>query len=219
MTNPVAPPAAPTVPVYPALGSPSFNQEAYTFGSSMPGVSTALGDIATAAYTNAQSAFESASSASNAEVTATAAAAASAAAAGATKWASGTYAQGAVVWSPANGLLYRRKTAGSSSTDPSADSAGWWLIGAPLAAPILEASANTTAQSGVHYVLTAAVTLTLPASPAVRDVVQITDLSGSYQAIVNPNGQLIRGQSGNLTLNMRVARVALVYSGASKGWI
>ena len=44
MTNPVAPPAAPTVPVYPALGSPSFNQEAYTFGSSMPGVSTALGN-------------------------------------------------------------------------------------------------------------------------------------------------------------------------------
>ena len=56
-------------------------------------------------------------------------------------------------------------------------------------------------------------------APAVRDVVQITDLSGSYQAIVNPNGQLIRGQSGNLTLNMRAARVALVYSGASKGWI
>ena len=219
MTNPVAPPAAPTVPVYPALGSPSFNQEAYTFGSSMPAVSAAIGDIATAAYTNAQSAFESASSASNAEVTATAAAAASAAAAGATKWASGTYAQGAVVWSPANGLLYRRKTSGSSSTDPSADSAGWWLIGAPLAAPILEVSANTTAQSGVHYVLTAAVTLTLPASPAVRDVVQITDLSGSYQAIVNPNGQLIRGQSGNLTLNAPVARFSLIYSGASKGWI
>lgn len=80
-------------------------------------------------------------------------------------------------------------------------------------------SANTTAQSGVHYVLTAAVTLTLPASPAVRDVVQITDLSGSYQAIVNPNGQLIRGQSGNLTLNAPVARFSLIYSGASKGWI
>ena len=219
MTNPVAPPAAPTVPVYPALGSPSFNQEAYTFGSSMPAVSVAIGDIATAAYTNAQSAFESASSASNAEVTATAAAAASAAAAGATKWVSGTYAQGVVVWSPANGLLYRRKTAGSSSIDPSADNAGWWLIGAPLAAPILEVSANTTAQSGVHYLITAALTLTLPASPAVRDVVQITDLSGSYQAIVNPNGQLIRGQSGNLTLNAPVARFSLIYSGALKGWI
>ena len=219
MTNPVAPPAAPTVPVYPALGSPSFNQDAYTYATAMPAVSTAIGAIADAAYTNAQSAFESASSASSAEVTATAAAAASAAAAGATKWASGTYAQGVVVWSPANGLLYRRKTAGSSSTDPSADSTGWWLIGAPLAAPILEVSANTTAQSGVHYVLTAAVTLTLPASPAVRDVVQITDMSGSFAAVINPNGQLIRGQSGNLTLNMRAARVALVYSGASKGWI
>ncbi len=219
MTLPIAPPAAPTVPTYPALGSPSFNQDAYTYATAMPAVSTAIGAIADAAYTNAQSAFESASSASNAEVTATAAAAASAAAAGATKWVSGTYAQGVVVWSPVNGLLYRRKTAGSSSIDPSADNTGWWLIGAPLAAPILGINSSTTAQSGVHYVLTAAVTLTLPASPAVRDVVQITDLSGSYQAIVNPNGQLIRGQSGNLTLNMRVARVALVYSGASKGWI
>ena len=51
------------------------------------------------------------------------------------------------------------------------------------------------------------------------DLLQITDLSGSFTAVINPNGQLIRGQSGNLTLNMRVARVALVYSGASKGWI
>ncbi len=219
MTLPIAPPAAPTVPVYPALGSPSFNQDAYTYATAMPAVSTAIGAIADAAYTNAQSAFESASSASNAEVTATAAAAASAAAAGATKWVSGTYAQGAVVWSPANGLLYRRKTAGSSSIDPSADNAGWWLIGAPLAAPILEISGNTTAQSGVHYLITAALTLTLPASPAVRDVVQITDLSGSFTAVINPNGQLIRGQSGSLTLNMRAARVALVYSGALKGWI
>lgn len=219
MTNPVAPPAAPTVPVYPALGSPSFNQEAYTFGSSMPGVSMALGNIATAAYTNAQSAFESASSASQAETTASAAAAAASAAAGATKWASGTYAQGAVVWSPANGLLYRRKTAGSSSIDPSADNAGWWLIGAPLAAPILEISGNTTAQSGVHYLITAALTLTLPASPAVRDVVQITDLSASLAVIVNPSGQLIRGQSGNLVLNMPAVKFALIYAGAAKGWV
>ena len=63
MTNPVAPPAAPTVPVYPALGSPSFNQEAYAYGSAMPGVSATLGAIGAAAHTNAVSAQESAAAA------------------------------------------------------------------------------------------------------------------------------------------------------------
>lgn len=60
MTNPVAPPAAPTVPVYPALGSPSFNQEAYAYGTAMPVVSATISNIGQAAYTNAVSAQESA---------------------------------------------------------------------------------------------------------------------------------------------------------------
>lgn len=58
MTNPVIPPAAPAVPVYPALGSPNFNQEAYTYGSSMPAVSDGIGAIGDATYTNAVAANE-----------------------------------------------------------------------------------------------------------------------------------------------------------------
>jgi hypothetical protein len=44
-----------------------------------------------------------------------------------TKWVSGTtYAQGAVVWSPINGLGYRRTTAnGSGTTDPSLDTTNY----------------------------------------------------------------------------------------------
>lgn len=44
-----------------------------------------------------------------------------------TKWVSGTtYENGAVVWSPINGLAYRRITAsGSGTTDPSADSTNY----------------------------------------------------------------------------------------------
>lgn len=44
-----------------------------------------------------------------------------------TKWASGsTYANGAVVWSPINGLAYRRITAsGSGTTDPSLDTTNY----------------------------------------------------------------------------------------------
>lgn len=66
MTNPVAPPAAPTVPVYPALGSPSFNQEAYTYGTSMPGVTLGIKALADNAYANAQAANERAVAAQDA---------------------------------------------------------------------------------------------------------------------------------------------------------
>ena len=219
MTSPIYPPAAPTVPTYPALGSASFNQEAYAYGTAMPAVSTAMGSLANATYTNAVAASESAFAAQTSETTATSAAAAASATVGATKWVSGTYAQGAVVWSPANGMLYRRKTAGSSSTDPSSGNSGWWLIGAPFAAPILLIAGNTAAQTGTHYIFTASLTLTLPASPVVRDMVQITDLSASNTAVINPNGALIRGNSGNLVINIPNARFELVYSGATKGWV
>lgn len=70
MTNPVSPPAAPAVPVYPALGSPNFNQEAYTYGSSMPAVSAGIAAIANSAYTNAVAAHERAVAADNSAVTA-----------------------------------------------------------------------------------------------------------------------------------------------------
>lgn len=47
-----------------------------------------------------------------------------------TKWVSGTtYANGAVVWSPINGLAYRRITAsGSGTTDPSLDATNYVVI-------------------------------------------------------------------------------------------
>lgn len=47
-----------------------------------------------------------------------------------TKWASGTtYANGAVVWSPINGLAYRRiTTSGSGTTDPSSDTTNYVQI-------------------------------------------------------------------------------------------
>lgn len=58
MTDIVNPPAAPTVPPYPALGSSNFNAEAYTYGSSMPGVVAGIQAMAQAAWTNAVAAQE-----------------------------------------------------------------------------------------------------------------------------------------------------------------
>ncbi|SDZ49122.1 hypothetical protein [Delftia lacustris] len=58
MTDIVPIPAAPTVPTYPALGSTNFNQEAYTYGTSMPGVSFRIWEIGKASETNATAASE-----------------------------------------------------------------------------------------------------------------------------------------------------------------
>ena len=143
-----------------------------------------------------------------------------AAAAGATKWIPGdAYTQGAVVWSPANYLNYRRKVAGAGATDPSLDAANWALMGAPLAAPMQDIAVNTLAVLGMHYLILAPLTLTLPSLPTVRDTVQFTNLTGATTSVIDPNGALIRGVAGPMALNSPLAARTLTYSGASKGWI
>ena len=56
-------PAAPFVPLYPALGSLNFNQEAYAYGTAMPGVTTRLRQIAAACRECALAAREQADAA------------------------------------------------------------------------------------------------------------------------------------------------------------
>ena len=73
MTDIVPVPAMPDVPLYPALGSANFNMEAYTYGSSMRGVSQWQHDTGKTCYTNALVAHERATIASDAGVTAVAA--------------------------------------------------------------------------------------------------------------------------------------------------
>lgn len=46
-------PDAPAVPQYPALGSATFNQEAYAYGTAMPSVTQRIHEIAQAARSNA----------------------------------------------------------------------------------------------------------------------------------------------------------------------
>lgn len=65
MTNPTTPPAAPTVPPYPQLGSPSFNSEAYAVGTGMPGVVDGIAALAANAFTNATAANERADAAAS----------------------------------------------------------------------------------------------------------------------------------------------------------
>lgn len=91
----------------------NFNDRADAFLGALPTFATETNAVAS--EVNAASANAVASS--NAAIAAT----------NITKWVSGTtYAQGAVVWSPINGLGYRRITAsGSGTTDPSLDTTNY----------------------------------------------------------------------------------------------
>lgn len=60
MTEPVQPPELVAVPPYPALGSSTFNVDAYNYGTAMPSVSFNIHQIGQSAYTNAVSAKEKA---------------------------------------------------------------------------------------------------------------------------------------------------------------
>ena len=198
----------------------AFDAVADAFLGAFPTLRDEINASTAATYGNAVVASESGLAAQQAAIAAEQSVAAAAAAAGAVKWISGTaYAEGVVTWSPANYLNYRRKAAGAGAIDPSLDAANWALIGAPLAAPIQSIATNTTAVAGMHYLITAPLTLTLPASPTVRDTVRFTNLTGLVSTVIDPNGALIRGVAGAMNLDFVTAAATLTYSGATKGWV
>jgi len=80
-------------------------------------------------------------------------------------------------------------------------------------------SASTTASKNNLYVLTADLTLTLPASPANGDSIKISNLSEVATCILGRNGSLIMGAASDLTLDTPSASFELKYSGATKGWV
>jgi hypothetical protein len=80
-------------------------------------------------------------------------------------------------------------------------------------------SASTTAVKNTVYVLTADLTLTLPASPANGDSVKISNLSEVATCVLARNGSLILGVAADLTLDTPSASFELIYSGATKGWV
>lgn len=86
MTTPVTPPAKPTVPTYPQLGSPTFNQEAYAVGAGMPAVVDGIDALAENAFVNATAANEGAVTSVQAANSAAASAASAAAASNFKNW-------------------------------------------------------------------------------------------------------------------------------------
>lgn len=78
---------------------------------------------------------------------------------------------------------------------------------------------STTAVSGGTYVLTASLTLTLPASPTAGMKVTVVNRSGTSTPVIGRNGQNIMGLAEDMTLNSVNAFVTLTFADATRGWV
>lgn len=131
------PPSISTLPPAPDPSNRStFNTLAYPWSAALPTFGTQVSAVAANVKANADEAALSSTEASGyvsmAQVSAAAAAASAVSAAeiaNAGAWVSGTtYALGDCVWSPTSFLTYRRKTAGSGTTDPESDPTNWQVL-------------------------------------------------------------------------------------------
>lgn len=173
----------------------------------------------------AVSADNSASQAGASQTAAAANAAAAAASAGAAAWVSGTtYAAGAVVWSPADSRIYRRRVGmgGAGTTDPSADPTNWGLSASGGLQLVAVTGTSQTAASGARYVLknAAATTLTAPPSPQSGDEFAVKWVNGRRDNVINWNGSKHEGLSDStLTLNASPrGSLRFIYIDAATGW-
>lgn len=80
-------------------------------------------------------------------------------------------------------------------------------------------NANTAAAPSQTYVLTASLTLTLPAEPQPGDWVAFANFSSTPTPVVARNGKNIMGLSEDMTLDKNYHFGTLVYADADRGWI
>ena len=86
-------------------------------------------------------------------------------------------------------------------------------------------SSATTAVAGGKYLVntsSAAVTLTLPASPAAGAEVTVLDANKTFDTnalTIGRGGQPINGNAADLTVSTESAGFTLVYSNATQGWL
>ena len=80
-------------------------------------------------------------------------------------------------------------------------------------------SGNTTAVVGRNYVLTASLTLTLPASPSAGDSVGVQNSSGTTTCVIARNGSNIMSLAEDMTINSLNVGFNLIYADATRGWV
>jgi len=105
---------------------PTFVTQANALANEVNFDGIQVGIAASASAASASASASSAASSQNFSISASNSAANAAASSTAPRWLSTTnYALGALAWSPIDGRVYRRLVAGTSATDPSADSTNW----------------------------------------------------------------------------------------------
>lgn len=178
---------------------------------------TEYNNLAGNVYNNAleaeASAADSAASAAaslGSAATAASSAAAAAAAASAPAWVSGTtYAEGAVVWSPADSRVYRRRVGmgGAGTTDPSADSTHWSAVSAnglqmafiPGTTGTVNANTDTCFTNPAPCAATlGALAVGEPFVVRFDNALPTNTLDVGTKSILGPNGQI---RSGVITLD------------------
>ena len=147
-------------------------------------------------------------------------------AAGAVGWVSGTtYAIGDVVWSTADFLSYRRKTAGAGTTDPSLDPTNWAKLGGMLSwvATAKTTNFNFTVNQGerVDTLTTGAVTGTLPPSPVDGDRVGWVDSKANFvnaNFTLGRNGKNINGSASDFIIDLTGLNGEAVFHATDNNW-
>ena len=156
--------------------------------TSTPELRLALANV----YGNAVEAAASAITAATQAAAAIAAASSASSTSNITAWSAATaYTVGQSVYSPVNFLSYRRRVAGTTSTDPSLDPANWALLliaGLPV---VIVSTTAVTCVANVHYVLTNAsvTTATFPLAPVFGDTIVISVDNLRADNVINFNGQ------------------------------
>lgn len=225
MTTPVAIPAAPAVPAYPPLGSPTFNADAYAVGTAMPGVVAGIKAIADAAYTNALSANEDAAAAASASVAASQAASVAASAANFKgNWSdlTGALSMPACVRHSGRFWVLLANLANVTTAVPGI-SASWAAldVGTVPSQLLSTAGATVNAVVGVRYIVAANnVTLVAPASFLKGDFHGARWMSGATGGVWNFGATPLRGWAA-ATLEIDVERFGLdlYYEDTTRGLI
>jgi hypothetical protein len=98
------------------------------------------------------------------------------------------------------------------------------LTGLPLPQPVITQNVqvigtNTTAVASRIYVLTASLTLTLPASPTAGNTVTVSNMSGAVTAVIGRNSQPIMALAEDLTVDLDGAGFTLIYADSTRGWV
>jgi hypothetical protein len=119
-----------------------------------------------------------------------------------------------------NGLTIQ----GTVDTLITADNSGGVLVnGSPIQMTTVSVSSNITLEANKRYLVdtSAARTLTLPASPANGDEVQVLDVTGNAatnKITVASNSLKINGTVQDLEIDVNNDITVLLYTGSTYGW-